>query len=363
MGLAVILLEKSHFPRQKVCAGLLTWKTIDLVNKLFGLSIEALKSRGIVHHSCRDYDIYFKNRIIANGKLDYPFHFVKRTVYDHCFLQLARQSGVEVRTGEGLVSMDLNRVSVATSNGSRIKARVIIGADGVWSTVRKAMFPDSNARRHWRYQLASTLETRLHANRTCSCPPRAALHFGHVSWGYMWQFPGRGHMTLGVGALRRKNDKGLKSAFHRFVSVTNPNLLDTPCFISHPLPYGNYISKPSRGRALLVGDACGLADPLLGEGIYYAHRSGQLAALAVKDCLPGLDGLDRRYRRLMKMTIFKELRWIKFYRNLLFWGGPRRRFRGLKLFMRLFPKNLEAAVHGRYSFSQIFKPGNKPLYE
>ena len=53
---------------------------------------------------------------------------------------------------------------------------------------------------------------------------------------------------------------------------------DIPTPKSHALPYGNYLTRPGYGNVLLLGDACGLADPLLGEGIYYAHKSACLAA-------------------------------------------------------------------------------------
>jgi flavin-dependent dehydrogenase len=126
---------------------------------------------------------------------------------------------------------------------------------------------------------------------------------------------------------------------------------------SHPLPYGNFLPRPSLNRILLVGDACGLADPLLGEGIYYAHRSAQLASRAVCASRPDYRHLDTMYTQFIQRNLLRELRWIQMYRNLLFWGGRARRYRGLKLFMRLFPKRLEAAIQGQLPFSRLLLPG------
>ena len=65
--------------------------------------------------------------------------------------------------------------------------------------------------------------------------------------------------------------------------------MDCPCK-GHPIPLGDGARTLHVGRALLAGDAAGLADPFLGEGIYYAIRSGQLAAQALHKSLEtGID--------------------------------------------------------------------------
>ena len=84
----------------------------------------------------------------------------------------------------------------------------------------------------------------------------------------------------------------------------------------------NYLDSPAKARVLLVGDACGLADPLLGEGIYYAHKSGQLAAQAIIEGrqVPAVTG--KAYYLLLKRTIYKEFRWLHFFRSLMFIRRP-----------------------------------------
>jgi flavin-dependent dehydrogenase len=66
-------------------------------------------------------------------------------------------------------------------------------------------------------------------------------------------------------------------------------------------------AKLTAGRALLVGDAAHLVDPLFGEGIYYAVLSGQLAAESIKDHLRGQTDLSSFADRVARQ-IYPEFR-------------------------------------------------------
>jgi len=60
---------------------------------------------------------------------------------------------------------------------------------------------------------------------------------------------------------------------------------DPKRFKGHHLPFGDFREVPGRGAILLAGDAAGLVDPITGEGIAFAMKSGQLAAQAALDAL------------------------------------------------------------------------------
>jgi flavin-dependent dehydrogenase len=160
--------------------------------------------------------------------------------------------------------------------------------------------------------------------------------------------------------LRRRSDQPLMADFNRFLTSIGVQKNELGLNKGLALPMGNYLDPPGRGRVLLVGDACGLADPLLGEGIYYAHRSAEIAARCIIDTGSGFDHLARSYRRALAKQVLCELRWIKIIRNVLFTGGRRRRFRGLRLVLRIMPKRLEAAVQGQISFARLLWPGVRP---
>ena len=328
-GYDVILADKRHFPRPKLCAGLLTWKSIDLIYSIFNLTAADLIAKGLITNHTHDYRIYHGSSEIARGRLDYPFHFIDRFTYDHFWMQMAAQAGTRTMTGQAVRQVDPDTGSVTLSNGTRIWARVIIGADGVWSIARRSIFNSAGPKKRWSDQLAMTIESRLPGVDGRPSRNYAALHFGFVPWGYAWSFPNRGHRIVGIAALRRRSDQPLMAGYNRFLTSIGVQKNELGINKGLALPMGNYLDPPGRGRVLLVGDACGLADPLLGEGIYYAHRSAEIAARCIIDTGSGFDHLARSYRRALAKQVLCELRWIKIIRNVLFTGGRRRRFRGL----------------------------------
>ncbi len=138
-GYNVRLIDKRHFPRPKLCAGLLTWKTMELISAIFGPCTDELTKKRIITHACRDYRIFRGPKEIARGCLDFPFHFVDRPAYDHHWLQMAQAMGAQTLTGRAVTAVDADSGAIDLADGSRLQAGLIIGADGAWSKVRQAL--------------------------------------------------------------------------------------------------------------------------------------------------------------------------------------------------------------------------------
>jgi geranylgeranyl reductase family protein len=355
-GFRVQLFDKCPFPRPKLCAGLLTWKTIDLLAQLFATGADELVRNGLVRHTCHDYRIYYHRTEIVRGRLDFPFHFVDRTIYDHHWFKMAQAAGAYVETGNSIVSADCGRGELMLQDGRIIRAKIIIGADGVWSRVRRALTAENGSKRKWRRLLAATVEAHQSMVSSTPGPPFASLHFGQVGWGYAWSFPEPAGRNLGVAYLAQKDGRSLRRVFDRCLAEMDIDTGTLTPWRSHPLPYGNYLRRPAHQRALLVGDACGLADPLLGEGIYYAHRSAQIAVQAIIDANGRWDNIAPLYCSSLRRHVIRELRWTRLLRGLLFIGGRRRRYRGLKMAFRVIPKRIEAAIQGTRPFSRLLLP-------
>jgi flavin-dependent dehydrogenase len=129
---------------------------------------------------------------------------------------------------------------------------------------------------------------------------------------------------------------------------------------SHALPYGNYLLHPGQRNILLLGDAGGFADPLLGEGIYYAHKSAQMAADAVLASSRIPDRACRNYARLLRQSVITELHFAKIGRNLIFSLPGNWSARLIIALLRRSPQKCEQTIQGLRSF-KWFCPFAKEL--
>ena len=357
-GIDVALFDRRIFPRQKLCAGLLTKKTIRLVEEIFGSGLSALKADHTIYHTLRDYHLYkAPSQLMLKGRLEFPFHLVDRFHYDHYWLSRARKLGVRVHTWNAIDTVNPDTGRAVADDGTIVQSRIIIAADGVHSRIRARLFPTTLLKKDWWPQLAQTIEVKIPIDGIASHLRVASLYFGFIPWGYAWSFPGGDQLILGICGLPAKADgTSIKKGFHRFIRALglSPDRLGP--LHSHPLPYGNFLATPAKARVLLAGDACGLADPLLGEGIFYAHKSGQLAAKAILEAGLAHEAAGKGYQRRLNKSVYNEFRWIRFFRTLMFIGGRHRKFRCLKLLFRLKRQTIEKALQGDHSYQRILWP-------
>jgi flavin-dependent dehydrogenase len=108
--------------------------------------------------------------------------------------------------------------------------------------------------------------------------------------GYLWSFPRSDHLSVGIcGRLSAGATREMKSHLHQFMEEENISTSGAR-FYSHVLPS----PRPDtlrRRRVLgpnwaLVGDAAAWVDPLTGEGLHYALRSGHLLADSLAEGVP-----------------------------------------------------------------------------
>jgi flavin-dependent dehydrogenase len=197
-------------------------------------------------------------------------------------------------------------VEVRTERG-RYRAKVAIGADGANSRVAQRLFTGRRVRR------SPALESEVQTDRVSSYPGerRIVVDVGATNRGYAWVFPKKDRLSIGIGDFHGR-PSSLKQLFHRFILHDQAlSVLDIPPACGHPLPlydasYAMSTQRLVRGRALLVGDAAHLVDPLFGEGIYYAIRSGQLAATAVLGTFSDQNRSLLDYETAVRQEIYPE---------------------------------------------------------
>jgi geranylgeranyl reductase family protein len=273
-GMSVLGLDKQAHPRYKVCGGGLSVRIDRLLDAEF---------KAVVEHTV--YGVQFSYRGEESFFIQSPnpiAYMVMRDRFDHLLVEKARRAGTEVREGEQAVDFQQTAewVEVVTDRG-RYRAKVLIGADGANSVVAQRLFPRRRLSR------MSTLESELGIGKAPVYPGegKVLIDLGATSKGYAWIFPKTERLSVGIAEFkgRASSPKGLFRSFIEGEKGLANLEVPPPC--GHPLPLFSSQGLLGRGlvcnRALLVGDAGHLVDPLFGEGIYYAVRSGQMAAASI----------------------------------------------------------------------------------
>jgi geranylgeranyl reductase family protein len=292
-GVSVLGLDKQTHPRYKVCGGGLSARIEHILGSEF---------KSVIEHTVHSVLLTYGGKDPILIESSEPFaYMVMRDRFDHILLEKARRAGAQVRQSEQAVNVveSTDGVEVITDRG-RYRTKVLIGADGANSVVAQCLFPERRLRR------MPTLESEVHIGRSPLYPGegKALIDIGATRKGYAWIFPKKERLSIGLGGFdgRMSNPKRI---FQRFIR-DEPGMshLNVPTPLGHPLPVysasgsGTEIAQSLvKPRAVLVGDAGHFVDPLFGEGIYYAVRSGQMAADSIltffKDTRRGL--MDYQY--------------------------------------------------------------------
>jgi geranylgeranyl reductase family protein len=341
-GLRVVLVEKRTLPRHKPCGG---GMPLPVQGELRDLVPEAVVDTRVrwMRHSWQ-----FQQAVEA--AVDLPgtpleqsrgLWMVQRPRFDHALVKAAAAAGVRVLEGhafQGLergahgVTVTLRRAALSGEAGLlRVQARHLIGADGAAGGVAASV----GLRRDPRVALAIELEVPHHwdAADPLLRPDLLHLDYGILRRGYAWLFPKADHLNIGAGLFhgRRRDVRRDPMARQRIRAAIDatatslgvaPQRLEGLRSYAHPLPFwdGPEPLHSPDGRVLLVGDAAGLINPLFGDGLFHAIRSGRLAAEAVLEGRP--DTHTARVHALLADDFEAARRLAR-----VFYGLPRLSFR------------------------------------
>jgi len=327
-GIKTLIIDKENFPRSKLCGGLLSGKTINIIKRIYDKTDGTLLKKELFSYSSNNYKIFFKTKLIVDEDMKKgSLFFVDRKNFDYFLLNEAREIGAEVLMEEEVNEVDFANNLIITSKGNAIHGKFIIGADGVYSLIRKKVFMfQAEDNKSWTKNLAIALQLEVPCSELKkgsiihSICNSTSLFFDFIKYGYSWVFPNKDFIKIGLGGLQNKNKLDIFTLLSRFMSFLGVEPALIKSVKGYSVPLGNYLSEPIKKGFILIGDAAGFVDPLTGEGIYYALKSAELASNCILEIMK--NGSERTledlYLTSLRKEIFPEFESALELRNIVF---------------------------------------------
>ncbi len=247
---------------------------------------------------------------------------VERGTFDAALRGIAEAAGARVVEAQFMRFADKGRTTVAEllSPGGEafsIEADHVIATDGVNS---RAAIGIGRADAVYTMNIKTAA---LPAGRSDAC--EFWFGMGHAPGFYSWVFPARDGVSLGTGCAEGRELRGRMAAFLRRLGAADDPMEGARVY---RIPRWRSGAVPLRhGGILFAGDAAGHVMPLTFEGIYYAMRSGALAA----NCVAG--GRPEKYERQWKAEFGMTFGLMRMLRGWFLRSDDR-----MEKFVRLFER-------------------------
>lgn len=306
-GVNVLVLEKERLPRYKTCAGGVPVKTVNLLDMDLSPAYQMAVTKGKCTYRGSSPVLMDFGKIVG--------WTVMREEFDLLILQRAVEVGAQVADGQMVREVEIHcDEGLVRTSTDRYSSTVVVGADGANGVVARC----SGLVRRPRNAIAVEAEIRVGQDRLERRRGYVHFDFGYAPRGYGWVFPKKEHLSVGLGVFRGKTAR-LKALLFDF--LRRLGLPADPAEVSvrgQLVPLGGVDRVLHRGPVLLAGDAASLAEPMTGEGIYYAVKSAKLAAGAIYDMLEG-DAPDLSpYTARVNEQITSELKYANRLAALLY---------------------------------------------
>ena len=327
LGLDALVVDKATFPRDKTCGDGLTTGALRLLADLggdgLGLDVRTLPSYAPVTETVLVSPVG-REVVIPLPVGGAYAGVVPRVVLDAALVDLARARGVEIREHAGVTNLeeDADGVTATLADGTTVRSRWVVAADGHYSPVRRLLTgadPDLGTWHAFRQYFSGVDERRLWVMFEEDLLP-----------GYAWMFPvGDGRANLGFGVLRDRSSGAAPTG--KALAAQWRSLVDRPsvkrALGDHAEPEGTHRAWPipasydrdrlAHGRALFVGDAANVVDPMTGEGIAQALETGALAVRAIAASPDDAERVARRYRDDVDRALGADLKFAALLQHIL----------------------------------------------
>lgn len=311
-GASVLVLDRKKVIGEPVACGeflpensemKVTFPRVPDMDELFDVPEELISRRmdlfRMIAPSGRYWDVTFSG------------YTTDRDRFDKFLSEKARKAGAEIRTSVRVTGVEGNEV--ITESG-RLKAKVVVGADGPLSTVARSLgFPRNR-----------DMYPAVTGQAEGEFPPVMEMHFGSVAPGaYAWVLPKGLGANVGVGCSPKLADGKLNDYFASFQQ--RRGLKVTTRTVGKFVPSNGPIAWTASENALLVGDAAGHVMAVNGGGIPIAMICGRLAGRAAASHVR--DGTPlKEYEQKWRSQVAKPLHTAVNTKRLatLFFGTARR---------------------------------------
>jgi geranylgeranyl reductase family protein len=268
-GARVLLLDKARFPREKPCGGAISTRAAHEL---------PFDPQPVVEHVVDRMELSYRGgRPFVRGRHNRLAYMTQRRRLDHFLIAQAINAGTDFRDGAAVAEISERGARV---DGQWIASELLIGADGANGSTARAL--DLADQRIYGVALEGNLAHSL------TDPERwqstVVIELGTIPGGYCWIFPKGNHINIGVGGWQHTGPT-LRKHLKEFCERRGFDYSRLQNLRGYRLPARRPNAALASERALLVGDAAGLVDPLWGDGIYTALASSKLASTVALDLL------------------------------------------------------------------------------
>lgn len=295
-GYEAIIIEKEVFPRKKLCAGGLPVKVLDVLPfDIYPVLENEVYQVNLSYKLCKDFLKSYHKILI---------YTVDRQNFDDFLIKQAINRGIDFLEGEKVEKISLlDDIYYIVTTNKEIKSKILVGADGARSLIARIFNLSPIDTYH--LGLQAEFPNKYFKNISYDRSKTIYLDWGSIKNGYAWIFPKKRSISIGVQGPTNAG-KFLKDYYLQIIHRLGINNAEVE-LKAHLIPHRLSKKNIFKNNVYLIGDAAGLTDYWTGEGIYYALKSAELAALQIGNSFSGENNVNIIYENLVNKFILPEL--------------------------------------------------------
>ena len=274
-GHSVLILDKADFPRTKSCGGGVS----PAVAQWFDFDFSPVVQN---HVSQVKYTFKMGDPAEVQLKGVTPMWMVQREQFDNFLIEQATSKGAEFKSGVEVTGTNLQSDTwQIQSSAGTFEGKYLIAADGANSTVAKLLGMDDTS-------TVAAASLQVPGEVSDRRKSMAFFDFGSLKNGFMWCFPKADGYSFSAAYVRNPKGKSdeLKKQLTKYAELFGLDASQGE-YREHPLNLWDKDRTLHGDRVLLAGEAAGVVDPLIGEGIRPAMFTGVKAAEAIHSAIAG----------------------------------------------------------------------------